>query len=150
MTTTPIRFSTRLLQTGKTTTGIEVPADILERLGGGARPAVAVRVNDYAYRTTAGVMGGKTLLPFSAEHRAASALKGGDAIEVELVLDTAPRTVDIPADLDRALEAEPALRAAFLKQAPSRQKADVQNILGAKAPETRARRIEAIVARLGR
>lgn len=39
-------------------------------------------------------------------------------------------------------------RAAFLKQVPSRQKADVQNILGAKAPEIRARRTEGIVARL--
>lgn len=150
MTGTPIRFVTRLLQTGRTTTGIEVPADVLRQLGGGARPAVAVTVSGYAYRTTVGVMGGKTLLPFSAAHRTASGLEGGQAIEVELSLDAAPRSLDIPADLEAALAAAPALRAAFLNQAPSRQKADVQTILGARSPQTRARRIEAIMARLRR
>jgi hypothetical protein len=148
MTTKTLRFPTHLLQTGKTTTGIEVPPDIIGQLGGGARPAVAVKVNGYSYRTTIGVMGGKSLLPFSAEHRAASSLKGGDPIEVELTLDTASRAIEIPAELEEAFAAEPELRAAFLKQAPSRQRADVENILGAKATETRLRRIEAIVARL--
>lgn len=143
-----IRFSTQLLQTGKTTTGIEVPAEVVAQLGGGARPAVAARVNDYPYRTTVGVMGGRSLLPFSAEHRAASGLKGGDAIVVELSLDTASREVEIPADLDQALAAEPAVHAAFHKQAPSRRKADIDNVLSAKAPDTRVRRIQAIVARL--
>ena len=143
-----VRFATRLLQTGKTTTGIEVPAEAIAQLGGGARPAVAARVNDYAYRTTVGVMGGRSLLPFSAEHRAASGLKGGDAIAVALTLDTASREVELPADLDQALAAEPAAQAAFLKQAPSRRKADIANVLSAKAPDTRARRIQAIVERL--
>ena len=89
------------------------------------------------------------MLPFSAQHRDASGLSGGDAIAVELEIDRAPRTVDIPADLGEALDATSGLREAFLKQAPSRQKADVENVLSAKSPDTRARRIEAILARLG-
>ncbi len=143
-----IRFQTLLLQTGKTTTGIEVPAEMIAQLAAGARPALAVRVNGYGYRTTVGVMGGKSLLPFSAQHREASGLKGGDAISVEIELDLSPRTVDIPEDLERAFAADPSLRTAFLKQAPSRQKADVDNVTGAKSEETRVRRIGAIVAKL--
>jgi hypothetical protein len=148
MTVKKICFRTRLLQTGKTTTGIEIPPDVIVALNAGARPAVVANVNDYVYRTTVGVMGGRSLLPFSADHRLASGLQGGDPIEVGLALDQAPRTVEIPADLDRALSSRTGLRAAFMKQAPSRQKADVDHVLGAKAAETRSRRIDAIIAKL--
>jgi hypothetical protein len=148
MTAMTIRFQTELTQTGKTTTGIVVPADVIAQLGAGARPALVVRVNGYSYRSTVGVMGGKSMLPFSAQHRDASGIKGGDAIEVELERDLAPRTVDMPEDLAQALAAESDLHEAFLKQAPSRQKADVESVLGAKAVETRARRVAAIIAKL--
>ena len=148
MTAPTIRFSTQLLQTGGTTTGIVVPPEVIAQLAGGGRPALVVSVNGYAYRTTVGVMRGKSMLPFSAAHREASGLKGGDAIEVEVALDLEPRTVDLPEDLEAALAAAAGLREAFLKQAPSRQKADVEAVAGAKAADTRTRRIAAIVAKL--
>ncbi len=143
-----VSFRTTLTQTGATTTGIVVPKEILAQLSAAARPAVVAKVNHYTYRTTVGVMGGKSMLPFSAQHRADSGLSGGDPIEVELSLDLQPRTVEMPQDLETALSAEPVLRAAFLKQAPSRRKADIDNITGAKSPATRARRIAAITAKL--
>ena len=142
------RFSTTLKGSGPTTTGIVVSDAVLAKLSSARRPAVTVTVNGYHYRTTVGIMGGVAMLPFSAEHRKASGLNAGDAIEVELALDTAPRTVDIPDDLRAALDARKALRAAFDNQAPSRRKADVDNVASAKSPETRARRIAAIVERL--
>lgn len=145
---TQVHFDTILTQTGEKTTGIVVPPDVITQLGGGARPALLVGVNDYSYRTTVGIMGGRSMLPFSAQHREASGIKGGDPITVTLEIDRAPRTVEIPDDLDRALAAVQGLRDAFLKLAPSRQKADVENVTGAKAAETRARRVAAIVARL--
>ena len=86
-------------------TGIEVPAEVLEALGGGKRPAVNVTVNGFEYRTTARVMAGKSLLPFSSDKRAATGIKGGDHLVVELTLDTAPRTVSVPEDLGAALDA---------------------------------------------
>jgi hypothetical protein len=146
--TGPIRFKSTLKQTGTNTTGIVVPREIMDRLAAGARPALAVRVNHYSFRTTVGVMGGRSLLPFSAEHRKASKLEGGDAIEVELQLDQAPRTVDLPEDLEKALKADPDIHAVFLKLAPSRRKAAILNVLGAKAAATRARRISALVSAL--
>lgn len=142
-----MRFETTLFQTGNNT-GIEVPPEIVEALGGGKRAAVIVTVNGFTYPSTLAVMGGRHLLPFSAEKRAATGLAGGDAITVDLELDTAPRIVEVPADLAAAL-LDAGVTAAFDALAPSAKKAHVTNVESAKAPETRARRIDAIVAKLG-
>jgi Bacteriocin-protection, YdeI or OmpD-Associated/Domain of unknown function (DUF1905) len=130
-------------------TGIEVPPDIVAALGAGKRPKVVVNVNGYEYRSTVAVMGGKYLLPFSADKRKQSGIAGGDAIDVELTLDTVPRTVDVPADLQAALDASAVASAVWDKLSYSNRKAHVTSILGAKGAETRARRIAAIVAKLG-
>ena len=130
-------------------TGIEVPADVVEALGAGKRPPVVVNVNGFEYRSTVAPMGGKYLVPFSAARRQESGINGGDAIDVELTLDTAPRTVEVPDDLRAALDASPTVAAAWEKLSTSNRKAQVESVLGAKAAETRARRIAAIVAKLG-
>jgi hypothetical protein len=140
-------FHTTMLQTGNNT-GIPVPPEVLDALGGGKRPAVNVTVNGYSYRSTIASMGGQHLIPFSAERRAESGISGGDEIDVELALDTAPLTIEPPADLAAALDAA-GVRAAFDALAPSRQKAHVVSVESAKAEETRQRRIAAVVAALG-
>jgi hypothetical protein len=140
-------FHTTMLQTGNNT-GIPVPPEVLDALGGGKRPAVNVTVNGYSYRSTIASMGGQHLIPFSAERRAESGISGGDEIDVELALDTAPRTVEPPADLAAAPDVA-GVRAAFDALAPSRQKAHVVSVESAKAEETRQRRIAAVVAALG-
>jgi hypothetical protein len=142
-----VRYTTTLFQTG-TNTGIEVPHEVLDALGGGKRPAVSVVVNGYAFQGTVGAMGGRALISFSSEKRAASGLAGGDAIEVDLELDSAPRTVAVPEDLAAALNASGAT-AAFDALSPSARKAHVTAVEGAKAAETRARRVAAVVAKLG-
>jgi hypothetical protein len=47
-----MRFRAELLSTGKTTAGFEVPEPVLEELGGGRHPKVAVTVNGYRFRTS--------------------------------------------------------------------------------------------------
>lgn len=141
-----MRFETTLFLSGNNT-GIEVPTALVDELGGGKRPAVNVTVNGYGYRSTIASMGGRFLIPFSSDKRAETGLSGGDPITVDLTLDTAPRTVEIPEDLAAAL-ADAGVSAAFDALAPSARKAHVTNVEGAKAPETRARRVEAIVAKL--
>ncbi len=86
-------FTAELALNGKTATGIEVPPSVLESLGGGKRPAVVVGFAGYTYRTTIGVMGGRYLIPVSAEHRAAAGVQAGDQLTVSLTLDDAPRDV---------------------------------------------------------
>ncbi len=125
-------------------TGIPVPPEVLEELGGGRRPAVAIVVNGYRYSSTVGSMGGQALIPFSSERRTESGIAGGDALEVSLELDTTPRETAVPDDLAAALS-EAGVREAFDALAPSRRKAHVVSVEGAKAPETRARRVAAAV-----
>jgi hypothetical protein len=143
-----VTFSTTLVQTGATTTGIRVPEDAVAALGAGKRPPVWVTVNGYRYRNTLAVMGGETWVGVSAEHRAASGLEGGQAIEVTLELDTEPRTVEEPPDLAAALDAVPAARSMFDRLPPSLKKLHVDQVTGAKSAETRERRIAKAVETL--
>lgn len=142
-----MRFETTLVLVGSNT-GIEVPPTVLDELGGGKRPLVSVTVNDsYSYRSAVAPMAGRYLIAFSSDKRAATGLKGGEAITVELTLDTEPRTIEVSDDLAAALAAA-GLRDAFDKLAPSQQKAHVTSVEGAKAAETRARRVAAVVEKL--
>lgn len=142
-----VTFRAVLERHGATATGLEVPADVLAQLGGGGRPAVTVTFAGHSYRTTVGVRGGRALVPVSAQHRAAAGVAAGDELEVGLELDTAPRTVEVPEDLARALDAA-GLRSRFDALPPSRRGAHVGAVEGAKAAATRARRVEAVVAAL--
>jgi hypothetical protein len=141
-------FRTTILGTGKTTAGIEIPESAVEALGAGKRPPVVVTINGYSYRNTIAVMSGTYMIGVSNEHRAASGLAAGDEVDVELVLDTAPRTVEVPADFAAALDAKPAARATFDKLSNSNKGWHVSAIEGAKSDETRQRRIEKSVAAL--
>lgn len=141
-----MRFETTMAQTGNNT-GIPVPEDVIGALGGGKRPAVAVTVNGYSYRSTVAPMGGQYLISFSADRRRATGIAGGDPIVVDIELDTAPRTVDVPTDLGAAL-ADAGVRAAFDALAPSHRKAHVTAVEAAKTPATRERRIAAVVTKL--
>jgi hypothetical protein len=142
-----MRFETTMHQTGNNT-GIEVPPEVVEALGAGRKPPVVVNVNGYEYRSTVAVMGGRYLIPFSSDKRAATGIAGGDAITVDLEVDSTPRTVELPADFAAALDATPGAREAYERLAPSHKKAHVTAIESAKAADTRQRRIDAAVAKI--
>jgi len=141
-------FRTTLERTGGNNVGIVVPDEVLEQIGGGARPPVRVTLNGYEYRTSVGRMGGRSLVPVSAAVRSAAGVAGGEEYDVTFVLDDAPRTVDVPEDLAAAL-AEAGVREKFDALAFSHRKEHVRSVLDAKAPATRERRIAAVVAKLG-
>ncbi len=143
----PITFHTTILQTGKNTAGIQVPEEIIEKLGGGRRPLVLVTLKKYTYRSAVAVMNGKFMIALSSENRQAAGVQGGEETDVTLELDLAPRTVELPQDLKAALVNAGALEA-FDDSAPSMKKEYVRQVEEAKAPETRTRRIEKIVEKL--
>ena len=136
-----MRFRTTILQSGKTATGIRVPDDVVEALGAGKRPAVTVTINGFTYRSTIAVMGGDYMVGVSSENRAGAGVAGGDTVDVDLELDTAPREVSVPADFGDALDAEPAARRTFDGLSYSNKSWHVLQIEGAKSDETRQRRI---------
>ncbi len=141
-----MRFHTTILQSGKTATGIRVPDDVIEALGAGRRPAVAVTINGFTYRSTIAVMGGDYMVGVNADNRIGAGVAGGDEVDVDIELDTAPRVVELPADFAAALAAEPRAAATFERLSPSMKGYHVTQVTGAKTDETRQRRIAKSVA----
>ena len=140
-----MHFRTTILQSGKNATGIVVPPEIVESLNAGKRPPVRVTVNGYTYRSSIASMGGQFLIGVSAEIREKAGVAGGDEVDVDVELDTAPRVMDVPDDLAAALAAADA-RARFDTLSYSNQRRLVEPILAAKTGETRQRRIEKVVS----
>ena len=128
--------------------GLEVPPEVVEALGGGKRPPVIITINGHAWKSRVAIMRGRYLLGFSNANRKAAGVVTGDEVEVELELDTEPRVVVEPADFARALEADPAARAAYDRLTISQKRQHVRVIQSAKKPETRERRIERALATL--
>jgi hypothetical protein len=124
--------------------GIPVPEEILEELGAGKRPGLIVNANGYEYRTSVGVMKGQFLLSLSAAHRKASGLAPGDEVAVTLTVADAPREVNVPEDLAAAMEAA-GVRVFFDGLSNCLQRYHIDLITGAKAEDTRARRVEKAV-----
>ena len=143
-----MRFRTTVEQTGKTATGIEVPSTVVAGLGAGKRPAVRVTINGFTYRSTVASMGGRFMVGVSAENRASAKVAGGDVVDVDIELDTAPRVVTVPEDFATALEKESKAKATFEGLSNSNKGWHVSSIEGAKTEETRQRRIAKSVAAL--
>jgi len=136
-----MRFHTTMEQNGKKATGIRVPDEVVEALGSGKRPAVTVTINGYTYRNTIAVMGGVFMVGVSAEHRAGAGVAGGDEVDVDIALDTAPREVTVPDDFATALDAAPKARATFDGLSYSNRSWHVLQVTGVRTDETRQRRI---------
>jgi hypothetical protein len=144
-----MRFHTTILQSGKTAAGIQIPVEIVEALGAGKVPKVLVTMRGYTYRSSVAMVNGVPMVGVSAENRAAAGVAGGDEVDVELELDTAPREVTVPTDFANALDAEPDARRTFDALSYSNKSWHVGQIEGAKTEETRQRRIAKSVETLG-
>jgi len=139
-----VTFTATLELAGKTATGMVIPDDVVERLGAGKRPPVKVTIKGYTYQNTIAVMGGRYMLGVAAEHRAAAGVAAGETLKVTLELDDQPRTVEVPADLAKALKAAGATKA-FDQLSFTHRKEHVRAIEEAKKAETRERRIQKAV-----
>jgi hypothetical protein len=143
-----MRFSGELRPTGGNTAGFLVDDELVAGLGGGGRPKVVVTVNGVTWRGSIARMGGEYWLGVSAERRAAAGIAAGDVLDVQVELDEAVREVEVPADLAAALAAEPAAQAFWDGLSYSNKSWHVLQVTGAKAAETRARRVAKSVAML--
>jgi hypothetical protein len=143
-----MRFRTTMQTAGKTALGFEIPPEVVESLGAGKRPPVLVTINGYTYRNTVAVYGGVFMIGVSAENRVQAGVSGGEVVDVDLELDTAPREVEVPAELQVALDADPVAKATFDKLSYSNKSWHALQVTGTSNPDTRARRIEKSVAAL--
>jgi hypothetical protein len=144
-----LEFQSELFLEGKTATGLAVPPEVVDELASGKRPAVKVTINGYTYRSTVAPMGGRFLLPVSAEVRERAGVTAGELLTVRVELDTEPRSVDVPDDLAAALALDPLARNKFDSLSYSNQRRHVLSVEGAKTAETRQRRVEKAVRELG-
>ena len=136
-----LTFRSELVLAGKTATGLRVPPAVVAKLGSGERPAVRCTLNGHTYRTTVAPMGGEFWIPVAAAVREAAGVAAGQVLSVRLELDTAPREVDVPADLAKALKRDKQAQAFFDALSYSNKRRIVLSIEGAKTQETRERRI---------
>lgn len=136
-----MRFRSVIELGRKTATGLQVPPEVVEALGQGKRPPVRITINGYTYRSTVAPMGGAFMLPLSAEHRAGAGVAAGDEVEVELELDTEPREVAVPPDLQEALDRDPEALRFFDGLSYSNKRRYVLAIEDAKSDATRQRRV---------
>jgi hypothetical protein len=143
-----LRFRAALQLGGKTATGIEVPAEVVESLGQSKRPAVRVTIGGHTFRSSVASMGGVFMLPVSAESRESAGIVAGDDVDVDIELDTEPREVSVPPDFSDALDLDADARRFFDGLSYSNRRRFVLSIEEAKTAETRQRRIAKAVSTL--
>ena len=136
-----MKFRAIIELSGKTATGIQVPAEVVAHLGSSKRPPVRVTINGHTYNSTVAPMGGIFMLPISAENRMLANVSAGDEVEVEIEPDTQPREVTVPPDFLEALDRDTEARRFFDGLSYSNKQRFVLSIEGAKTAETRLRRI---------
>jgi hypothetical protein len=115
-----------------------VPLDV-RAVFGQARPPVRATVNGHTFRSTVAVYGGKSYLGLNRDVRAAAAVEIGDVLTIDLERDEEERTVELPGDLETALD--PTTRATFDGLSFTHRREYVRWIEDAKREETRKRRI---------
>ncbi len=143
-----MRLSLELVAHGGNTAGFEIPDEVVAELGGGNRPKVVLRIGEHEFRASIARMGGQFLLGLSQERRAEAGVAAGQVLDIEITLDEAPRTVDVPDDLQAVLDADPAASTAWQAWSFTKQKEAARQLTEAKRPETRATRLEKIRAQL--
>jgi hypothetical protein len=136
-----VRFRAKVLLAGKTATGVEVPAKVVNGLGSTKRPLVSVTINGYTYRSAIAPLGGVYMLGISEEVRNNAHVKSGDTVDIDLDLDTKPRDVEVPPELAKALAKDPKAKKYFDSLSYSGKYRLVAPIANGKTPETRKRNL---------
>lgn len=121
---------------------VDVPPDVVDRLGGKGRIPVTATFDGVPYRGSIVRMGGGAVLGVQKAIMAQAGASVGDTLTVVVRNDDAPREVEVPEDLADALRANEVARSAFDRLSFSHRREYVRHITEAKRPETRANRVE--------
>lgn len=136
-----MKLKTKVIKTGKTSAGLIIPDDFIEKLGGGKKPKVKVKFNDYEYRGSIAFMHGNFWLSVTNETREKSGVEIDEEIVVDILLDDAPREVTIQEDFQKALDENPEAESFFQTLSYRNKRWYTMPIEAAKKTETRERRI---------
>jgi hypothetical protein len=130
---------------------VPIPKEVAAKLGLKGMPKVNAVIAGTPYRGSLMPMGdGTYCLGVLKSIQEATGVGQGDAISIELELDTAPRTVELPSDLATALASDKKATAAWEALSFTNRKEVALSLEGAKRPETRERRLAQALDRLRR
>jgi hypothetical protein len=139
-----------VIPTGKTTATVILTQEQVDGLRGApgrGRVMLAITYEGQVFRTSISVYNGQWMMVVNEAMRAGGMTPPG-TYTVDIAVDSAERTVDVPPDLAAALK-----KAGFTKawdaQSYTNRKEFVRGVVEAKKPETRERRIEKVIASLG-
>ena len=127
---------------------LEIPDEVLAKLGANRRAPLRITINGYTYQSTATGVDGKCMVVFPLKDRAAAGAAAGDTVTVKLELDAGHREVDMPAELMAALKGA-GMTAKFDSLTYSKRREFARQVSEAKAEETRARRVQKVIDALG-
>ena len=131
-------------------TGIAIPFDVEKVFGTRGRVPVRGTINGFPFRSSLAPYGGKHYMAVNRQMREGAKAQPGDTVQMVIEKDDAVREVQVPADFQKALRKAPLAQAAWDKLSYTHRKEWVQEIEGAKRPETRERRLaKAITALAG-
>ncbi|MGO2932566.1 YdeI/OmpD-associated family protein [Microbacterium sp.] len=141
---TELQLSTTLESHGPAAAIILSDEQVAE-LGAGKTFPVVVDFGDRSIQLRLARMGDMNMIGFSKVSRAEAGVEIGERIDVRIRVDTDERVIEIPLALAEALDADPAVRAAFENLAPSKRKEMARQVAEAKQEETRQRRLEKVL-----
>ena len=128
---------------------VPIPKAVVDQLGLKGMPKVNAVIAGTPYRGSLMPMGdGTYCLGVLKSIQEAAGVGYGDSITIELELDTAPRTVDLPADLAKAIAQDTKAISAWKELSYTNKKEMARSLEDAKRPETRARRLAQAVESL--
>ena len=144
--TTQHKFKVQLLgQEGSSVAALKPPFDVVEVFQRKGRVPVKGTINGFPYRSSLMNMGDGHMMVVNAELRAGAKCKAGDTVSIVMELDTEERTVELPAYLKKIIAACPNAKETWDKLSFTHKKEYVREIDGAKRPETRQKRIAAMM-----
>ena len=132
-------------QEGSSVAALKPPFDVVEVFQRKGRVPVKGTINGFPYRSSLMNMGEGHMMVVNAELRAGAECKAGDTVSVLMELDDEVRKVELPAHLKKLIATDPKAKQAWEKLSFTHQKEHVRAIEDAKRPETREKRIAAML-----
>ena len=140
------KFKVKLIgQEGSEVAALKPPFDVVKVFQRKGRVPVKGTINGFAFRSSLMNMGDGHMMVVNAAMRAGAKCKGGDTVSVAMQLDEDERTVEVPAYLKKIIASDPKAREFWPRLSFTHQKEYVREIEGAKRPETREKRITAMM-----
>ena len=140
------KFKVKLIgEPGKSTAALKPPFDVVEVFHTKARVPVKGTINGFPFRSSLMNMGTGHMMAVNAQLRAGANCKGGDTVDIVMELDQDERKVEVPAPLKKIIASDPKAKESWSKLSFTHQKEWMRAIEDAKKPETREKRIAAMM-----